>query len=382
MMPTARIVPWLCAALALPSTALAQRWSLGVSGSADLTLGPAPLGHGIVLADLRGHGVVRGGDVRVYLNTDTLHLGLEGMHLGDRLELTVVARGELGIAGLLPNYFRNGQRDPSRGFYASYVQGFAALKVHLPGDGGALELVLGGRRWHFARTSGTSPELVLPTDTFTLEPRLRYITWHLRDDDGEFEPWRSFPRIQGVAAGIEAGVDVRAAPSAWGSVGATDDGRNRPGALIYTVRQWLVAGVHAHPRWRVQLAQAASWGSGEDDLTRPRAGALTPYALPLPGLPWPSVLSERHVHLQASAHFRAWPALGHEFGLLLAGGLFNDVAREGRLDAFGGAGGAAVFADLRWPGWQVHTRVGLAAPVAWLRDPTHVDAFVSVGKRW
>jgi hypothetical protein len=366
----------------LPAGALGQGWSFAAAGAADLSLRPSVLGHGIVLADLRGRGLVGGGDARVYLNTDTLHLGLEGMRLGERWELSVVTRGELGVAGLLPNYFLAGVREPARGFYASYVQVFAAVKLHLPGDAGAVELVLGGRRWHFARGGATDPSLLLPADTFALEPRLRYILWALRDDAGEFEPWRMFPRIDGVAGGVEAGLEVRGNRADWGSAGAQDDGRNRPGAVIYMVRQWLAAGVRAHPRWRVQLVQSASWGTGEDDLTRPRAGALTPYALPLPGLPWPAVLSERHVHFQASAHFRVAPSAAHEVGLLLAGGLFNDVAREGRLDTYGSAGGAAVFADLRGRTWQVHARLGLAAPTAWLRGPTHLDGFFSVGKRW
>lgn len=38
----------------------------------------------------------------------------------------------------------------------------------------------------------------------------------------------------------------------------------------------------------------------------------------------------------------------HELGVLVGGGAFNDVTRDGAIATYGGAGGLAVFGDLRF----------------------------------
>ena len=63
-------------------------------------------------------------------------------------DLGVNAAGEALFAGLLPDYFRQGEMDKSRGFAAHYAAGAAYLKANLPG-GNYVSLTLGVRKWFF-----------------------------------------------------------------------------------------------------------------------------------------------------------------------------------------------------------------------------------------
>ena len=71
-------------------------------------------------------------------------------------------------------------------------------------------------------------------------------------------------------------MDVRSEVHSWG---ATDgavfdpvDPRNNPEQVILLANQWIKAGWQMHDRVRTQIAQAAIWGNGGDDLTRSRVG--------------------------------------------------------------------------------------------------------------
>lgn len=378
----------IAAALALlgnANVAQAQprRWHGAAALAADITATPEPAGFGIAIADLRGRGVVAGGDFHAQFNTDTLHVGVESIPLGTpRLQFGAALRGEALIAGLLRNYQQRGAAVPARGFFASYVMAFATLKW-LPADHHAVELLVGARAWFFGRSEGdTSPGLALPPDLLVFEPRLRYTFWRITSPGDEWSAQVLFPRITGVAAGVELGLDVRNDRRPWGALNSVDDGRNQPGAPVLMARQWLRAGFTLGAQVRVQIEQSASWGAGEDDLTRVRIGGMSPYVVPVPGLAWPALLCERYVAAQGAVHVRPSRAHTHEVGVAVAGGVFNDVRRSGALSDFDGAGGAAVFGDLRFGRWQVYLRAGYAFPVAWLGDAVRVSAFVGVGARF
>lgn len=375
--------PLVCAALALSlhaSAAGAVDWHGQLSVGSDFTLSPEPGAHEFVLFDVRGRGAVGRGDLRLYFNTDTLQASVENVPLGtDALQFSAGVRGELAIAGLLRDYFRDGRRVDGRGFFASYVYGYAALKW-LPAMSHSLELQAAGRAWIFARdTGGTSPNLRLPTDPRVFEARLRYTFWRVTSPGDEWQSQVLFPRVTGLATGVELGMDLRSDASAWGALDGVDDGRNHPGDVIVMARQWLRAGAQLSPRWRVQVDETASWGSGEDDLTRNRVGGMNPYVVPIPGLPWAAVLSERLVTAQVSVHVRPWLRWRSELGVLVSGGAFNDPRRTGALMEFGALGGAAVFADLRVWRLQVYLRAGWAFPVAGLTDGARVTGLAAVG---
>ena len=357
-------------------------WSAAAFVGHEQWLSPEIGGHGWVLLDARGRGLTRGGgDLHFFLNTETLQAGVENLPMGTpRLQWSAALRAEGAYAGLLPDYYTQGTMRPGSGFWASYAYAFTSLKW-LPGGAHSVEFVGAARLWLFARIEGsTHPDLQMPPDAAVFEPRLRYTYWNLSSPGEEWQSQVAYPRVRGLAVGLELGADVRDNAQAWGAVRGIDDGRNHPGRVILMARQWLRAGAQIGPRVRVQLEESASWGDGEDDLTRPRAGGMNPYVVPIPGMPWASLLSERLLAAQASVHVRPSLRYPHEVGVAVAGGAFNDVRRIGALDTFGGAGGVAAFTDLRFGRWQVYARAGWAFPVAWLPG-THVSVLAGLGVR-
>lgn len=376
---------------AVLAAALAASLSGGAAGAVDWHgqaaagfdggFAPAMRVHGFVLFDVRGRGAVGRGDLHLLYNTDTVQASVESLPLGgDAWQLSAGVRAEGAIAGLLRDYFRDGRMVDDRGFFASYALGFAALKW-LPAPSHALELQAAGRAWLFARDgASTNANLMLPPDPTVFEARLRYTFWRVAIPGDEWQSQVFFPRVTGVAAGVELGLDARSDASAWGAVNGVDDGRNHPGAVILMARQWLRAGAQLTPRWRVQVEESASWGAGEDDLTRVRVGGMNPYVVPLPGLPWAALLCERFAAAQASVHVRPSLRWRSEVGVAVAGGAFNDPHRVGALTSFDGAAGVAAFADLRVWRLQMYLRVGYTLPVGIFGDGVaRVSALAAVG---
>ena len=367
-----------------PHTAQApapERWQVALGAGADVWYAPTSGTNGFLLLDARRRNVA-GGTLHLLYNTDTLQAGLEDIRLADgKLSLSIVARGEALMAGLLFAYYARGDRQSENGFFASYAELRPSLKWHVA-PRHSLELALGVRKWFFGRQGGTSDTLVLPPDAFVFEPRVSYTYWGVRAPSAEWEAHRFFPRIAGIAFGVTVGLDVRSDTRAWGAdTGAGLDPRNDPGAVIVTGRQWLYAGVALGTRVRLQLEEHASYGHGEDDLTRNRVGGMTPYVIPIAGLPWAALLSERLIAAQLGLHVALGEAKAHEVGLAVSGGVFNDVRRTGDLDSYGGAGGLMAFADMRFGRFQLHARLGWGFPSPWQVDPPHFSGLVAGGVR-
>ena len=241
------------ATLAFGAEAQCLDWSATALAAHEQWLSPELGGHGWVLVDVRGRGLARGGgDLHLTLNTETLQAAVEDLPVATpRLRFSAAVRVEGAYAGVLPDYRALGARRPERGFWASYAYAYASLKW-LPGGAHSVELVAAGRRWLFARIDGsTHPDLALPPDAWVFEPRLRYTFWRLTSPGGEWAAPVAYPRVRGLAAGVELGADVRSDAQAWGALAGADDGRNRPGRVIVTARQWLRAGAQVGPRVRV-----------------------------------------------------------------------------------------------------------------------------------
>lgn len=367
---------FLTAALALTlvsSTARADGWHGSAAGAGDFALVPEITGFGFALFEATAQDKVGKGDVRLYYNTDTIHLEIERIPLGKDFELSVAVRGEAIFAGLLHQYYQQGNRVSGRGFNASYVVLLPKVQWHFA-DHQTLELLTNVRYWFFGNQK--DPSYMLPQDTLVFEPRLGYIYWNVDSPGDEFRASKLFPRIDGVAAGASAGVDVRSKVQAWGFVG---DGRNDPGKAIVTLNQWLHAGWKTGDRFRLELQETFNWGWFQDDITRLRVGGMNPYVIVVPGLPWSANLSERLAIAQLSGHIKVKKNTPQELGLLVSGGTLNDPLRQGLLNEFGGIGGLALFTDLRWGRWQVYARVGWAVPSKWFLDNLHLSGFVGVG---
>jgi hypothetical protein len=330
---------------------------VSLAGGGELSLSPGLNGHGFVLARYDLEGLPRAAHFSVELNTDTLRIVIDRLRFG-RLELGFGAAGEVLIAGLLGDYYRDGRNDGTRGFDASYASVAAAAKLNLAPH--FLELAVTARRWFFARAGATSPLFTLPPEAWVGELRLRYTFWRLADDVSLWQPQRLFPRLRGAAFGVELGLDERSDAQPWGARDqrfAPVDLRNDPAASIVMARQWLRAGVVLARRVRLQIDESASWMWGADDLVRLRVGGLNPYSVPLVGAPWAGYLAARVAAVQGSLHVRVRGE--HEVGLLVDGVVLDDAERSGGVNARAALlAGVGAFADVRAGNWQFDVRGG------------------------
>lgn len=358
----------------------APEWDGVVAAGAEFNVSPEFVGHGWVLLDARGRGVVGNGDLVLYYNTTKVHVGIDRLAFANgKLAFFAFAEAEALLSQLLTDYFQRGRRIFEFGFNASYTLLSTKLQWY-PGKYQTLEVLAQARYWWFQTNSRTSDIVVLPPNTFVFEPRIGYVFWKVDASSREWEAHRLYPRIRGVAVGVSGGVDVRAKTAAWG----VGDGRNTANRAIYTVRQWLHSGWQFVPLARIQVDQWGSYGWNEDDITRNRIGGVNPYVIPVPGLPWSGLISERLFSAQLGFHIRAKESSPHEFGVLVGGGAFNDVTRENALDTYGGTGGVALFGDLRFgpeERWQLHTRLSYGFPVAWLLDGPYLAGLLAFGAR-
>ncbi len=353
----------LCATLsavvvAAPASAGKLHHRIAIAGGGEIYATPGFNGHGFVLLRYDLDGLPRESRFAAEINTDTVRLSYDHLRFG-RVELGLYAAGEVLLAGILSDYYRDGVNDSARGFYASYATTAAAAKVDLAPH--YLELAVGARRWFFSRAGATNAALVLPPEAWVGEVRLRYTLWQLAPDRSLWEPQRLFPRLRGFAFGVELGLDGRSEARPWGArneaVFATVDLRNDPSRAIWMARQWLRAGITLQRRVRLQIDETASWMHGADDLVRLRVGGLNPYSVPLAGAPWAGYLADNLAAAQASLHVRV--AGEHEVGALVDGVALGDLDRTGGAAARPAVlAGFGLFADVRFGNSQLDIRGG------------------------
>jgi hypothetical protein len=334
--------------------------TLSIAGGGEVYGSPGFGGHGFALVRYDLDGLPRHTHFAAELNTDTLRLSYDRLRLGP-VELGFAAAGEVFIAGLLTDYYRDGASDGARGFYASYAAAASWAKLGVGPH--FFELALTARRWFFTRAGDTSPALTLPPEAWVGEVRLRYTLWMLRPEPSLHQPHRLYPRLRGIALGVELGLDERSDASPWGardaSFGPTDP-RNAPGTTILMIRQWLRTGAALHPRVRVQLDEVATWMWQEDDLVRLRVGSFNPYSVPLAGAPWAGYLSGKLAAVDGSLHVRVWR--DHEVGVVADGVVLDDPRRVGANRA-GVLAGIGAFVDARFGMWQLDVRGGWSPTV-------------------
>lgn len=376
---------WLAMAAlfwALPLMA-GGNWQFTALAGGEAWLHPERGGHGLVLIASDRFGLYRNSHLGAEFNTDTFRLTLDRLRFRNGLiELGIRAAGEARFAGLLSDYYRAGVSDPARGFGASYLAAEAGAKLNLPGCQ-YLEFAAGGRRWHFSTDRDTSPALVLPPGAWVFEGRLRYTLWRLRADPSLHQRHRLFPRLRGLAAGLEFGLDWRSFAHTWGardsSAFTPADERNNPGQVILLVRQWLRAGWQPLPRLRFQLAQGVFWSRREDDLIRVRVGGMNPYVVPVAGVPWAAYLASKLVSASLSGHLQVWKDM--EAGGSLDGGLLDDPERTGHSDP-GPILGASLLVDGRFGPTQVDLRAGWSPGLHGNARRGSRSLFIALGYMW
>lgn len=345
----------LAAAAVLAPAARAGETRMAAAVTGDVALSPELAGHGALLVAADFSGPVVG---FVVFDTETLRAGVDRVRLAEGLWLGAEAVGEYGFASLLPDYHLDGVRVPERGFAASYLGGVGRL-TWSPHAEHWFRVQAGGRRWFFAALDATDSALTLPARRGVGELSADYTFWRMNDGDDFSWRQRAFPRVNGLAFGVGIAAWINDDDAAWGALDASAfepvDPRNDADRVAYRPHVWLRAGTNLHPRLRWQVDHRAAWGVGEDDLTRARIGGLSRYVVPLAGAPWGALVSERFVSGQWSWHARV--AADHELGLLLDGVAVDDPHRTGASQG-GVLFGGAVFADLRFGGWQLDARAG------------------------
>jgi len=378
------------ATIAWPAKSLAKpdHWHAAALGGGELQLTPNVTGHGWASFDSTGQGIVGNGDLHLFYNTTKLHAGIERLSFANgKLAFFGFVEGEAVISQLLNDYFQNGLRITEQGFKSSYILANAKLQWY-PGKHQTIELIAAARYWWFSPRSVTSDSYILPLNTWVFEPRLGYNYWNIDVPAYEWEAHRIFPRVKGFAIGFDGGFDVRSDVRVWGCVdaatGCTGFGRNDPGKVLYNVSQWLRAGWQLGPLVRLQLEEWGNYGWRQDDITRRRMGGVNPYVIPVPGLPWTGLISERLVAGLLGLHLKAKESSQHEFGVLVGGGAFNDVNRVGALSTYGGAGGVSLHGDLRFGPtgrYQVNIRVSYGFPAVWLYNAPYFAGLLAFGAR-
>jgi hypothetical protein len=361
---------------------------IGVAFGADASLTPSLGGFGFGILDYKLANLRGGMVLHVNLNSDTLHLSLERIPIKKNVEAGIFVGGEAFYAGILPRYARDGVFDDARGFWASYVDFGAWLKVNEKPS--YLELAATGRRWFFSPTGSTSSALVLPPEMMVGELRIRYTYWRLRPDPSLYEAHRLFPRAVGVALGIELGLDVRESDAAWGALDPTKfspvDLRNTPSRAPLGARQWMIVGVQLSQKLRLQIQESAAILSGTDDLARLRVGGSNPWVVPVIGYAWASVLASDVAALQISLHGKVFAARGFdvEVGGLVDAVVTDDVHRTGSFTQQPGAlVGVGAFVDARLRTWQLDVRTGYAPPTGPLANTSGgYSVLVAAGFGW
>ncbi|MBN2525536.1 MAG: hypothetical protein JXR76_04020 [Deltaproteobacteria bacterium] len=352
-----------------------------VLGGGEVWLYPENGGHGIVLAALDVGELPRSAKLSLSFNTDTLRIRYDNLSFADGVfQLGFMGTGEAVFSGLLPDYYRLGKLDETRGFNAHYVMLGGYFKLNLP-KRQSLTLEYGARKWFFSEGKKTADAFVLPEQAWVFEPRLRYTFWRLGGGKGGRQ--RLFRRASGIAFGVEGGVDLRNTHQRWGAFDAgafeTPDTRNNPKKLALMGYQWLQWGWQFHSRVRVQFKEAAALGSGMDDLNRYRIGGMTPYVIPISGAQWAAFLSENLVSAQTSIHFLIFGET--EIGMVADGVYFDDEWRTGRSSA-GFQMGVGAFYDMAFGPNQLDVRAGWSPTMDWQSDAGQFSVFVSYGRNW
>ena len=375
-----RLLVCLTLLVALPAHADRFSTALALESWGDDTI-PA---HGVALIAWETRPLWRDMHLSVEYNTDTLRFGMNGARFG-KLEVSALLTAQFGLAGLLTDYYRNGNSVPGQGFTAHQVAFDLSAKAEIAAQT-YFEVLLSAQRFAFSPTeregNTTDPALVLPDNPLLFRPRLRYTWWDLSEDVGWRDRHRLFPRVRGLAVGAELGVDFRSNDTPWGARDPDTftpvDLRNAPDKAAVVGAFWFKGGWQIAPWVRTQMQGNATIGQGQDDLNRDRIGGMSPYSVTLPGAPWASWLSSRYAADVWSWHFKAGEDL--EFGPVLGAVILTDPDRIDDQSETALLWGTGLLVDWRiGDAWQVDLRGGYSPSVSDRADRAAWSAWVGVG---
>jgi len=347
------------------------------SAAGEVWTTPETSGQGIGIFGLNIYGFPHGASLRLLLNTETLQIDYGNIRF-DWFEMGFQVKGEAFFAGLLPNYFYEGIKDPENGFNASYIQGESHFVIRFL-DILNLALSLQGKQWFFSPNNATGETFVLPANRFVFTPQLLLTFWAFKNDPSLLMPHYYFYRIKGIGMGIAAGSNLSTNTDQWGptdSSGNFLDERNRPREVSFFIRQWLRAGVPLDGPVRIQLTQRAGYGYGEDDLTRDRIGGMNPYVVPVHGLPWASILGETYVGGELSLHAGIFK--DSELVFLVDAAGVKDLERTSS-ENWGAVIGSAIGLDFRFGDWFLNARFGYSFVPSFWEQQHFTGLFIGFG---
>ena len=293
-------------------------------------------------------------------NTETLNLELDQIYLAPKTSLGGQLRAEAFGTNVLFDYFQNGQNDKSRTIAAS--NGLANVWLNWnPLSRVYIRYENGLRKWLINRISEqTSPDLILPENSFVYESRINVTWWKLNNDAAWSQRQRLYHRILGLALGATIGMNWQFDTKPWGARDASVfnpvDSRNEPEHLQWSITQWLLGGWNLLDGIRLQIREEASWAEGIDDLSRRTVGGLTPFTVNMPGMPWAYVHAGKFASSTASLHIRL-PIDDFEIGAIASGLTVQDFERVGDSE-FTQLWGVGGFMDYRAGDWQFDVRGG------------------------
>jgi len=319
------------------------------------------------------------GDIVASLNTDTLRLQLNQLPLAGRWTIGLRSKSQAGFAQLLTDYGIEGDRIHERGFRANHFT-LGPTASWTRGDH-FFDATLDGARWTFRPMPVTSPDVVLPANTWNIEPKLRYTYWSLQYDPSHDEPHRTSLRINGFAAGVGVDAAVRSDARDFGNLEGTDgevpDEVNRATRFPVLGTAWVMAG-RSWERVRVGSKLTGAAGSRLDDVTRPLMGGMNPYVLPISGAAWGAYRPDAVAHGTGHVMLRLGES---ELGVAVDGAVMPSIAefRDVRVDGVTGVWGTSIVADVRLGRWQLDARVGYAPHRAPLRTRPQLGGWLSIG---
>ncbi len=247
--------------------------------------------HGILILGVRG-----GSDFRylVEYNTDTFSLNIT--RPVDYIDFSIHLKLEESFAELLPDYYKDGVLIKNRGFSASYqIAGFSFktnfLSPHYIG------VYYGKSSWRFSRAPYTSSALTLPVAFDEERTSLTYTYWSLSDDPSWYKGNIFYPSPRGFAFGYQSDSRMRSSVNRWGAIDSIAfsgvDQRNNPEKSGAKELFWLMGGSDILGPAAIEWYAISGVVSGGDDIDRFKVGGLNPYVIPLGGLPWAGVVTDR-----------------------------------------------------------------------------------------
>ncbi len=329
-------------------------------------------GHGIILAHYKTR-INNKSSANLAFNTDTLFTNYQ-TEINKKFSCGASLKGELNLAGLLTDYYKQGELIKEGGFKASFIETSPYIIYHF-NLWNNLKLELSTKKWFFKESDNTSSSFTLPSDFWEFSPKIIYTFWQLKNDASFHDEHRFFHRLDGLAFSIIGAVNFRNQANKWGFTSSTNDRINNPKTSALLLKQWLGFGINLGTL-RIQLKETAFFSENSDDINNARVGGMNPYVTPIAGMPWASFIVNQYLSAHPALYFKIFGE--SELGIQMDFVYLKDVNRTGSKQ-WGSAIGLSLHADVRINSWQFDLKGGYTLPASWMEKEPHYSIFFAAG---